>query len=262
MKKLTPKESSYLQLLFAVAIIIVILPFVETRSGPLEYFIVTIFFLGLLWSILKIVVTRGLKPKHRWLIWAARALTAVALSADLIEAFLMHFARNVGNPEITAWGTISSSIGPVGAALGVLSLLCYTILIFFLVILIIKDLFSGTKVGMNKIYGAVAIYLLLGLMWTCIYALSSIFHPGSILKVSGNAELKTFGELLYFSFTTLCTLGYGDIIANSRLTMLLTNLEAVTGQLYLAILVARLVGLYTSSSRERKIAELVKRLEK
>jgi len=134
--------------------------------------------------------------------------------------------------------------------LGNISTFCYASLIIFLCVFIIKDLFSGEKVTVDKIYGSIAVYLLLGMLWTCLYVLVISFVPNAIITSDGQ-PIKTFSETLYFSFTTLCTLGYGDITAGDKITMTLTNLEAIVGNLYLAILVARLVGLHIVHSHKQ-----------
>ena len=83
------------------------------------------------------------------------------------------------------------------------------------------------------------VYLLLGVVWQDFYVLLDIVVPGSF-----NSSLLTEKDFLYFSFITLSTLGYGDITPVIGPARALAYTEALIGQLYLTILVARLVGLY------------------
>lgn len=108
------------------------------------------------------------------------------------------------------------------------------------------DVFRGRVVTADKLIGAICVYLMMGVTWSFLYALVSTIHPGSL--VSDGAPLgHTAGELsiyLYHSFVTLTTLGYGDLAPRSAPMRLLCSIEAVVGQVYLTVLVARLVGLH------------------
>jgi voltage-gated potassium channel len=101
------------------------------------------------------------------------------------------------------------------------------------------------RVTGDKIYAAICVYLLAGYAWAFVYALLHELQPGSF---SGLAEVEDYAvrvmQMRYFSFVTLTTLGYGDIIPRSPAARTFATLEAVMGQIYLAVLVARLVGLH------------------
>lgn len=116
--------------------------------------------------------------------------------------------------------------------------------VFFLmtVITLFRLLFSTRRVSTDTIKGAVCAYLLIGFLWSILYALCERILPGSFVSMH-NQEIK----FVYFSFTTLTTLGYGDTVPVGRTAGVLTNMEALTGQFFLAILVARLVGLYIAA---------------
>jgi voltage-gated potassium channel len=99
----------------------------------------------------------------------------------------------------------------------------------------------------DAIFGAVCGYLLLGIIWTLLYSAVETVFPGSFsLPALGSAEgmaaRSDRGALGYYSFITLATVGYGDVTPTTPLTQTLAWMEAVTGQFYLAILVAGLVG--------------------
>ncbi len=112
-----------------------------------------------------------------------------------------------------------------------------------------KHVFGGTKVDHNLIFGAMCVYLLMGLIWAILYGLIFQFWPGSfngIEEVDGKAPMDT---LLYFSFITLASLGYGDITPVAPLARTLAYFEVISGQLYIAIMLAGLVGLFLNNRR-------------
>jgi voltage-gated potassium channel len=110
--------------------------------------------------------------------------------------------------------------------------------------LLVDILSKKSRVDMNLINGAIAVYLLIGICFAYIYALLFSFDPDAF---RGLAEGTTTGpEFAYFSFVTLTTLGYGDITPVTSWSASFANMEAVVGQLYLTVLVARLVGMHIS----------------
>ena len=111
------------------------------------------------------------------------------------------------------------------------------------------NIIRGTRVNIETLYGAVTVYLLIGITYTSIYILIESVYPGSFNMISkqGLVYPSRLHDLLYYSFVTLTTLGYGDITPIRAPARILSVSEAVIGQLYLTILVARLVGLHISS---------------
>ena len=105
--------------------------------------------------------------------------------------------------------------------------------------------------SLETIYGAIVVYILIGLMWAFLYHLTEIIHPQSF---SFAAELVTDlkKSLFYFSFITLTTLGYGDLTPVSSPAKSLAMLEAIVGQMFIAVLIARLVGMHISQSILKK----------
>lgn len=110
---------------------------------------------------------------------------------------------------------------------------------------IVLFVFKTDAVTGDTIAGAVCAYLLLGLAWAHMFALLETLNPDALknLPVAQQGS-RDLGPFIYFSFITLTTLGYGDIVPDTPPAGALAALEAVTGQLYLTVLVARLVGLY------------------
>ena len=119
--------------------------------------------------------------------------------------------------------------------------------LFFLVLswLIIARVFRSGGITIYRIYGAIAVYLLLGILWGEFYILVYLLRPGSFyFDPATQFGEPPISELLYFSFTTLTTVGFGDIVPVHPVARSLATLEALVGQLYPAVLLARLVTLY------------------
>ena len=121
----------------------------------------------------------------------------------------------------------------------------------FLSIVILREVLGRGAVDGDTILGAVCAYLLAGICWAGIYGFVEQVRPGSLAfpedaGVQGAASRSEVN--LYFSFVTLATLGYGDIRPTIPTTRALAWMEAVFGQFYIAVLVARLVGLVQSHS--------------
>jgi voltage-gated potassium channel len=128
--------------------------------------------------------------------------------------------------------------------------------IFFVTTVVIGNVMKEERVGTNKIFGAICGYILIGLLWALVYGALELSYPGSF---SGTATPQQEGphfaamdQFIYFSLVTLSTLGYGDITAVTHAARSLSAVEAVVGQLYMAILVARLIGLHIFESRQRQ----------
>jgi len=127
------------------------------------------------------------------------------------------------------------------------------LLIGFLLVAIlftIQQVAIGTDINTNRIVGAICIYLLLGVIWAMTYTLVDLVSPGSFAGFSPTTEQGWDSEWLYFSFVTMTTLGYGDILPVSATSRGLAYMQAVVGQFYIAVLVAGLVGAYVSAKRE------------
>lgn len=103
-------------------------------------------------------------------------------------------------------------------------------------------LFTGNSVDSNKIIGSVALFLLLGLMWTIGYLIILEFAPESFNGMTSKPWGDNFSRMAYFSFVTLTTLGYGDISPALPFSQVFVYMEAITGVFYMAIVVASLVS--------------------
>lgn len=107
-------------------------------------------------------------------------------------------------------------------------------------------LLAARQVQASVIYGALCLYLIIGFIWAFIFTLLESLDPGAIGVAGESINNFHFVELLYFSFVTITTLGYGDISPVSQLAQSFAVIEAVTGQIYLAVIIARLVGMQIS----------------
>lgn len=128
--------------------------------------------------------------------------------------------------------------------------------LFFLVLLtslILSQIFREGPTTSRRIMGAVAAYLLIGMMWSVAYYLVTLWIPGAFViqgsLTPGDRE-PLQSQLFYFSFVTLTTIGYGDITAVHPTARMLVIFEGVMGQLFPAILIARLVSLQVQSKQK------------
>jgi hypothetical protein len=121
----------------------------------------------------------------------------------------------------------------------------------FICIHIFSFILGARALTSQLIYAALCMYLMMGLLWSFVYTLLIAIDPESIQLASvvhGEESVRdVFSEMYYFSFVTLTTLGYGDILPVSRLARSLATMEAILGQLYLAVVIASLVGIQISS---------------
>ena len=105
----------------------------------------------------------------------------------------------------------------------------------------------GAVVTVEVLCASISAYLMLGLMWTIAYWLVDQLTPGGAFFFTdrGTQSINGFTGF-YFSFITLSTVGYGDITPVSRAARWLAAMEAMTGLLYVAVLIARLVSMYST----------------
>jgi hypothetical protein len=136
--------------------------------------------------------------------------------------------------------------------LEVLKFSSMTLLLFWVCALLLRDIILRShSVSLELILGAINIYLMVGVGFAATYALLELIQPGSFTGLEATLNTPTMVHpFMYFSFVTLTTLGYGDISPLTPVGEMLSYVEAIFGQLYLAILVARLVGLYIAKPRD------------
>jgi voltage-gated potassium channel len=113
-----------------------------------------------------------------------------------------------------------------------------------------KQIATGNNISANRIVGAICVYLMLGVIWALSYELMEATIPGSFGGLTESAQSSgSSSDWVYFSFVTLTTLGYGDVLPLTDFARTLAYFEAIVGQFYLAVLVAGLVGAYLSENQ-------------
>lgn len=148
--------------------------------------------------------------------------------------------------------------------LGILGVIRYSapvsnlIMVMYLATLVysfFRAIFTATKVSATLICATICLYLIIGLLWGAVFAFLESLSPGSfsggILDHAGSSK-DVFQSFVYFSFITLTTLGYGDITPETQGAGALCQAEAVVGQFFIAVLVARLVSMYGSEKKNKE----------
>ena len=189
-------------------------------------------------------------------VWLVSSIEAVAYAALLWIA-----AYAVAEKKHIRWtvGVLGTGAVLLGAAagftqnplLGMLQSTATLLFLSFIVWLLIAYLFHCRDVDLDTLAASVCVYLTLGLVWLSAYSILVYFQPEAFRDVTAIDEDEQFALMslksahgLYFSFVTLTTLGYGDMAPATPMARLLAWSEAVVGQLFLTMLVARLVGLH------------------
>ncbi|MCG8426903.1 MAG: ion channel [Chromatiales bacterium] len=158
--------------------------------------------------------------------------------------------------------TVFTYLMPGRYALLVSCLLDLTLLAYVTVIVLSHVVEEGA-INADRIFGAICGYLLIGLTWALIYGALNLIHPGSFdlgeaqaaTANSDREHVPHFADMdpmLYYSLVTLSTLGYGDIVAVTRAARSFSALEAIVGQLYMAVVIARLIGLHILARRKEQ----------
>ena len=151
---------------------------------------------------------------------------------------------------IMNWSGLLSPLGTVYVVSGL-----YILFLLYIGFFICRFLFETEEISLNMVFAALCLYMYIGLIWMFIYVIAEVSRPGSFsfpteLPADPDTYINSlWNNFSYFSFVTLSTLGYGDVTPLTRFTRAWAILEAVIGQLYLAVIVARVVGLYIVNRR-------------
>lgn len=210
---------STVKLLFALILLFAVTPFVENLPNGdfVESGLITLVMIASL-----VAVGRN----HRVLISAA-----VLFVPAIAGKWLNHFCPNY----------ISPFYFPV-----------FGIAFFaFTIDRILRFILQTTHVDTEVLSAGIVVYLMLGILWAQAYMLLAQVSPDTFqFPLAEHSERHMDGfNAFYFSFSTLTTVGFGDITPMSKIARTLAVMEAVTGTLYLAILISRLVGMYSPSAR-------------
>jgi len=155
---------------------------------------------------------------------------------------------------ILAVGSMSAALAAIYHPVRILLIINWAIMgLFFGYVSTVLFVHLGRpgKITSGRLYISVSLYLLLGIFYYVVFNLLDTIHPGSFVSAGATGEnrIRRYSHL-YFSLATLTTLGYGDIVPATPFARILSVLEAVTGVLYIAITVARLVSAYQITEKE------------
>jgi hypothetical protein len=209
------RRFSTAEFLVALVLLFVAAPFVEKMpfGRSIEHVLMTL-------VLVSGVLAVG--RSHRTLVWAA-----VLMVPAVVGRWMNHFWPELAPVEI-----------PLVAGL---------VFVIFLVVQFLRFILRAPRVNAEVMYAGISVYLLLGLSWMFAYQLVAQMVPGSFAFNAGPAGQSMDGfTAYYFSFVTLTTVGYGDITPVSNGARALAAMEAMTGTLYVAVLISRLVALYSS----------------
>lgn len=214
------KTWSYVRVLVAELILIFLAYFMQ--KNPVLYVLFVVSLLFVFGSVISSI-------------WQSRLPRALALTSGaiaLVTGFL--------------WVIPGISEGAIAIALTICSF-AYATFALISIIAMMKNVFTLEEVTADRIVGSICIYILIGLFFSFIYLGFDLILPGAF-NFAGHevVTLSNFRDHIYFSYVTLSTLGYGDIVPLLPLPRLISMLEAVTGQVYLVVMVAMLVGVHVS----------------
>jgi len=205
--------------LFAVLLTLIgVIPFIEPT--PFGRTVVNIF------NLLVIVATVAAVGRT-----TLSFIIALLLAAPTFGFYWIHLSTNDPQALASSW-----AFGAVLYAAAIIYLLRYV--------------FQRDVMTADKLFGAAAGYLMIGVLFAYGYALLGHRYPGAF-AVYGTAMPLTFLECLYFSFTVLTSTGFGDITPLIRQARGVCVIEQVVGTLFLAVLIARLAGVYPPSRGSR-----------
>ena len=121
-------------------------------------------------------------------------------------------------------------------------------------ITVTAQVFRPGEITHHRVQGAIVVYLLAGLAWGYLFEIIALAHPGAFRVADGSdPTFDSPGLFRYFSFATLTTLGYGDVLPLTPLARSVATLEAIIGQLYPTVMIARLITLELSERRAGRV---------
>ena len=207
---------SMVELLIALALLFVSVPFVEEIKGG-EIIVAILLTLVLVSAVLAVTSSR------------LTLIVALVLAIPAISGrWINHFWPHLLPPAVFLVPTL--------------------VLIALVVVYLLRFVLSAPRVDTEVLCASISAYLMLGLIWTLAYWLVDLVTPDAFAfnTTAGAKESMKGFNAFYFSFITLSTVGYGDITPVSKVARMLAALEAMTGLLYVAVLIARLVALYST----------------
>ena len=180
---------------------------------------------------------------------APRVVAPVVFSLIIVSGIAVTFRSRVTTALIGALAAVSLAVRWANHVhpndtLALADALLTLAFLLMLVAVLLVQVFRAGPVTLHRVQGAIAVYLLLAYGWAMVYELVAMGDPAAFsFPATGIGLQRLFARLLYFSTVTLTTVGYGDITPVSPVARSLATLEALTGQLFPAILLARLVSM-------------------
>lgn len=217
LKRLRFRRFSTVQLLVALVILLASAPFVEELEGGH-------LILSVLFSLVLLAAVFAVADRKRSL-----AIALILAVPALTTRWVSHFRPDLVHPPVF--------------------LVCALLLLGFVIGHLLQFILRAPVVTVEVLCASIAAYLMLGLMWTVAYWLVDQVTPGGAFSFNTERGVHSVNGFngFYFSFITLSTVGYGDITPISRAARWLAAMEAMTGLLYVAVLIARLVSLYSGT---------------
>lgn len=143
-------------------------------------------------------------------------------------------------------------------SLAALHLIAQTVFLLFVIAVLLRKVFFAPVVDGNILCGAACLYLLIGVLMGFVFSIVELGSPGSFTVIPPGGALPPHpikagpGWLIYYSFTTLTTVGFGDVLPSSDIARAVSVFEAVIGQMLLVVMMARLVGLHVAQASTRR----------
>ena len=216
------------------------------------------------WLLIALMVTIFIGPMLQN-IQAGVRFTDVVTGFVVVAGVMLATAGRVHVVIIGVIGSImivSSFVDPfVGTiATGVIAGIAGFFFLLYILVIILVDVFKRPVVSTDTLVGSVCGYLILAALFASVYSVAVLLDPDAFLitKALGvhpddlHRQGTHFGVLTYYSVITLTTVGYGDIVPANYVTRAVVSVEAVSGQIYLTVIVARLVGLHLSHAYNNK----------
>ena len=222
--EIRPRPQQFLYLLASLLLILIVVPLIQ------NHFLASLFQQAFLTAVLVSAIAANRQRRH------------LLLSGIVFAAFVLPL-----NWATLVFDTPLLSLIAYGAGIAFLSVAAAMILM---------SVFRDYLATIQAVFGAICVYLLIGLTWALVYSALDYADHGAFLlpehattiQLPHGHEITPYSQMVYFSFVTMSTLGYGDMLPHTHLAQTLTWMQSVLGQLYLAVLVARLVSILPATA--------------
>jgi hypothetical protein len=203
-----------LVLFLSLMLMIVLLPaFERSRRGELLFTVVSVFI------IFVAVLVNG---RSRLLFWIALVLAGPALALRGVAFF--------NDSEVALLWSWTLSAGVLMATM----------------LRLLQDVFAPGAVSRDRLFACVTVYVLIGILWCYFYAIAAELSPGAFTGLESTSKTLSVAELTYFSFNLVMTVALTNVLPVSRTAQMLVLLQEFASVFYMAFVIARLVGMYST----------------